>query len=272
LGINEEFPLYIFISAPAQIDEKQSHNNRIALLGFTAGSIIHDFNNILMMIISNAEIIRSNLNNPEKSEKAIDRIIKASDRAGELINGIEKITRRDIQSQPGPVNIFKTVNETVNEFEIILSENMSMEKNIDENTAEIIADETEIYQLLMNLLSNSVKAVKQAGDEKKLKISLENFEPENFLLAEGLPESLRKGKYVKLSVSDSGAGIPRKTLEKIYEPFFTTALNGKGSGLGLAIVKDIVNKNKGEIIVNSTPGEGTVFNVYLPALEKKRRK
>jgi signal transduction histidine kinase len=170
------------------------------------------------------------------------------------------------------VNIFKTVNETVNEFEIILSENMSMEKNIDENTAEIIADETEIYQLLMNLLSNSVKAVKQAGDEKKLKISLENFEPENFLLAEGLPESLRKGKYVKLSVSDSGAGIPRKTLEKIYEPFFTTALNGKGSGLGLAIVKDIVNKNKGEIIVNSTPGEGTVFNVYLPALEKKRRK
>lgn len=255
---------FIFIAAPASISSKLKHSNRIELLGFIAGAITHDFNNILMMIMSNAELAGGLYSGGGKVDNALKRIINTGSHARHLVENIERFYKRRDKTEYTILSLKKVVKEAADEIEIILPSNIIFEKNIAESLRPVRGDETEIYQIILNLCMNAVNAMREKKGSGRLILSLSNVEPENDLITEGLSLRDKKSSSVKLSVADTGTGMDENTVNKIYEPFFTARLDGKGSGLGLAIVKDIVDGMGGEICVRSTPGEGTAFDVYFP--------
>jgi len=259
---------FIFIAAPASISSKLKHSNRVELLGFIAGAITHDFNNILMMIMSNAELA-GGYSGGEKIDNALKRIINTGSHARHLVENIERFYKRHEKTEHTPVCIRKIVQEAAEEIEIIMPPGIDFEKNIADSVWSVRGDETEIYQIILNLCMNSVNAMREKKSNSRLALSLSNVEPENELITEGLSIQEKKTSCVKLSVSDTGSGMDENTINRIYEPFFTARLDGKGSGLGLAIVKDIVDGMGGEICVRSTMGKGTSFDIYLQRCSDK---
>lgn len=253
---------FMFIAAPASISSKLKHSNRVELLGFIAGAITHDFNNILMMIMSNAELAGA-YSGGGKIDSALKRIINTGTHARHLVENIERFYKRREKTEHSPICLDKVVREAADEIEIILPQGIEFEKNIASPVWPVLGDETEIYQIILNLCMNSVNAMREKKGESRLRLSLSNVEPENELITEGLPLRQSKTSCVRLSVSDTGPGMDENTVNRIYEPFFTARLDGKGSGLGLAIVKDIVDGMGGEICVRSVSGEGTSFDIYL---------
>ncbi|OGV39114.1 MAG: hypothetical protein A2020_13545 [Lentisphaerae bacterium GWF2_45_14] len=260
---------FIFIAAPSSISSKLKHSNRVELLGFIAGAITHDFNNILMMIMSNAELAGGLYSGGGKVDNALKRIINTGTHAKHLVENIEYFYKRREKVRRSPLCLKKIIQDAADEIEIILPANISFEKNISESTWPVRADETEIYQIILNLCINAVNAMRDGESGGRLIISLNNVDSENELIIEGLSDREKISSFVKLSVSDTGIGMDMKTANRIYEPFFTARLTEKGAGLGLAIIKNIVDEMDGEISVRSAPGKGTTFDIYFRRCSKE---
>ena len=234
------------------------HARKMESIGRLAGGVAHDFNNMLSVIIGNADLCLTHENISGSCLESIQEIIKASHRSANLTRQLLALARKQT-SVPTVLNLNDAVSGMLKMLKRLISENIELAWIPHQELWNIHVDPSHIDQILANLTVNASDAISETGkitlktvntriDGKNL-ISMENYAP---------------GKYVMLSMQDTGKGMEKEILDHIFEPFFTTKQPGKGTGLGLATVYGIVRQNNGFINVRSSPGKGTTFEIYLP--------
>ncbi|MGD9366177.1 MAG: response regulator [Desulfobacteraceae bacterium] len=234
---------------------------KMEAIGMLAGGIAHDFNNILSAIIGYAELSIAQTSKTSELYGYLQQILQAGRRATDLIQRILTFSRKNEQ-EPQPVQIQKVLKEVLDFIRASLPATIAIERRI-ESEAYVMGDATQIYQILMNLCANAGFAMRKKGGF--LRIRLSEMELDTATVA---PYSeMRPGRYVKLRVSDTGSGMTPEIKERIFDPFFTTKDKGKGTGMGLSLTYDIIKSYGGNITVESTPGQGAVFDVYFPAVK-----
>lgn len=234
---------------------------RMEAIAILASGIAHDFNNILFPITGYVEILLMDSAKGSESYKYLMNILKASDRAKKLINQILSFSRQT-QGETTPVLVQPIVKETLSLLRKTIPKTINIVQKIDMNCSRIMADPTQIHQIIMNLCTNAYQAMESSGGTLTVELCEADIDDN------ALPcfLDLKPGRYVQLLISDTGVGMEKKTLLKIFEPYFTTKKGGKGTGLGLSIVHGIVKKAGGDIKVISEPDRGTCFHIYLPVL------
>jgi len=241
-------------------ESRMQQSQKLQAIGTLAGGIAHDFNNILSGILGYAELALITGEHDEEMEKFLREIIKAAQRAGDLVGQILTFSRQtEVELRPilpGPVleEASKLLRASAPAF-------IDMRLEIDSRSA-ILAEPTQIHQIVMNLFTNAVHAIGQAHGA--ITIELQDFvADEDFTRAH---PDMRPGKHVALRVSDTGSGMEPEVVDHIFEPFFTMRSQGKGTGLGLSVVHGIVRSHGGFITVRSEPGKGSRFCVHLPVV------
>ncbi len=247
----------------ARLESQLLQSQKMEAIGTLAGGIAHDFNNVLTAILANAEMITLELPryrvSPQLHESA-GTIMTAAGRARELVKQILTFSRRQSVERtllaPGPVvrDALKLVRST-------LAPGLTLEVHLSD-TPQVLANEAQLHQVILNLCTNAAHAVDARSGV--ITVSLDALEVGPGKPPGGTP-ALGEGRYIRLAVRDNGCGMASPTLARIFEPFFTTKPTGEGTGLGLAVVHGIVHAHQGVIVAESTPGQGTLFTVYLPA-------
>lgn len=231
-------------------------------IGALAGGIAHDFNNILFPIIGFAEIMEEDIPVGSSLRESVEEIIVGAKRAKELVKQILTFSRQT-EHELTPLKPQLVVKEVIKLIKSILPTTIEIRQDIDGDCRTILADPTQIHQIAMNLITNSYHAMMDTGGV--LSITLQNVDfPDHYN-----DLKLAAGPHVLLSIKDTGMGMNDSTLGKIFDPYFTTKPKGKGTGLGLSVVYGIVKEYGGDIKVTSNPGQGSVFDVYLPALKRE---
>ncbi|NTU59587.1 MAG: PAS domain S-box protein [Deltaproteobacteria bacterium] len=228
-----------------QIEVRLRHAQKMEAMGTLAGGIAHDFNNILMPIMVHAELALMRVDDVERTREDLKEILASAGRAASLVNEILVISRRDPDRPLAPVPLAPLVKEATKFLRASLPATIEIRTEIDPSCGHVLADPSQLHQVLLNLCTNGAHAMKGRGGV--LTVSL-----------------ARATGEVRLTVRDTGAGIPADVLPRIFEPYFTTKPPGEGTGLGLAIVHGIVTKLGGEIRVESEAGAGTAFEIRLP--------
>jgi signal transduction histidine kinase len=247
--------------SPGQSDgeplTKQARKQRLELLGTFACGVAHDFNNLLAVINLNLELA-SGETGDAMGKRLVD-LRKATERASELTRHILGFCREE-QPERRPIQLQSVTAETLRMFRPNLPQAVVVEARIDPLAPKVLANGCQFQQVLMNLLVNAAHAMENRSG--RLTVGFDTAELENPAFA-AFP-GLRSGLYVRITVGDTGCGMSAETVRQIFNPFFTTKRGG-GSGLGLAMVQHIVKCHEGAITVQSSPGLGTTFTVYLPA-------
>ncbi|NQV83077.1 MAG: PAS domain S-box protein [Rhodospirillales bacterium] len=233
--------------------------DKLNTIGTLAGGIAHDFNNILTPIIGYSHMALSELEKGSQVHSDIQRVVKGAGRAKELVNQILTFSRRG-ELEMASVRPNKIVKEALKLIEASCPANIEVNANIDDECPLVMGDQSQLHQVVMNLCTNAFRAMKEEGGV--LAVVLEPFDvgPK---FTRHRKDSAR-GKYVKLSIKDNGHGMSPETLERIFEPFYTTRDVGEGTGMGLATVHGIVTGHGGEIFVDSQIDKGTTLDIYLP--------
>jgi PAS domain S-box-containing protein len=253
-------------------DLRQAH--KMEALGAMAGGIAHDFKNILTAILGNAEIALYHLAPGDPARPNLENVQKACGRAADLVKRILAFTRRTEHS-PQPVHVFSLVEETLKLLSPSLPAGIRICKDAVSHPEDmvVLADPTEIHQVLINLCTNAVHAMLPEGGVLLVGLSRVVVspagEPDGREHVPGWGSSLEPGQYVCLTVRDTGVGIAPAVIEKIFDPYFTTKPVGEGTGLGLSVVQGIVRANGGAITVESQPGKGATFRVFLRAINNR---
>ncbi len=235
-------------------------SQKMEAIGTLAGGIAHDFNNILGAIIGYAEMAHEEVPAESITQECIDQILKAGERAKFLVDQILAFSRHaDVNKKM--LMIFPLVKEVVKLLRHALPATIRIKEDLRAKDAFIIADATQIHQVLMNLCTNAGHAMRERGGVLTIGLSEAVFDASQIFGH----DRLEAGSYVELSVSDTGSGIDSSIMDRIFEPFFTTKKKGEGTGMGLSIVYGIVKGCGGGIRVTSSPGAGTTFSLYLPA-------
>ncbi len=239
---------------------QQSH--RLEALGTLAGGIAHDFNNITASILGFAEMAQESLPSNSQPHEDLGHIISAAKRGKDITRQLLTFSRQTDQPK-SPMHIQPLIKETVALIRASIPANIDIRTNITPTTAYIIASPAQIHQMLINLCTNANRAI--GGQSGAIDINLEvvDITPTNTKMSPGLPP----GNYAKLTVSDTGSGITAEVLEHIFEPFFTTNSQGEGTGLGLSITHGIITDLNGIITVDSQPGHGSSFDIYIPTCQ-----
>ena len=234
---------------------------KMEAVGRLAGGVAHDFNNLLMAIMGYGELIRSSLIKDDPLYEYSEDILKATERAASLTQQLLAFSRRQVM-QPQVLNLNRVVADLEKMLRRLIGEHIDLEIVAGPDLGPVKADPGQIGQIIMNLAVNARDAMPTGG---RLILSTANIE---FAASHKCRfETIPPGRYVRLSVTDTGSGMDAETLDHIFEPFFTTKEVGKGTGLGLPMVYGIVKQNGGCIDVESQPGQGTTFKIYLPRLE-----
>ena len=233
---------------------------KMEALGTLAGGIAHDFNNILSPIVLLAEIGMTQLAEGDPLRTAFERILKSANRAGALVRQILSLSRRHETDQPIPLRLSDILLECLTLLRPSLPSTIDISMVMDTERDVVLADPTQVHQLLMNLCTNSAWAMRGSGGTLRLGVKEHDVDSRG---DGGFPDA-RPGAYLLLSVLDSGHGIRPENLERVFDPFFTTRTDGSGTGLGLAVVMNIVTRLRGAIRVRSDPGQETCFEILMP--------
>jgi nitrogen-specific signal transduction histidine kinase/ActR/RegA family two-component response regulator len=245
-----------------EIQQRAQQQERLAAVGQLAAGIAHDFNNILTVIIGFAELARYYHDIDTRLQEIMDRIIKQGKQAGDLIRQIMDFGRQSV-TEKYFVDLVPVVHEHISLLERIIPENIRIELDIKPGKYTLKADPTQIQQVLTNLAVNARDAMLDGGT-LIFELYLVTFTP-----GERLPcPDLSPGEWIALAVSDTGSGIAPEIMPHLFEPFFTTKEINEGAGLGLAQVYGIVKQHGGDVEVNSRPGQGAAFTLYLPVSTK----
>lgn len=250
------------ITERKRLEKQLLQAHKMDAIGTLAGGIAHDFNNILGAIFGYAELAQMNLSENNTIKEYIEQILAASDRAKGLVRQILAFSR---QSKPEkiPVDIGIVVKEALKLLRATLPANIEIRKNVKTNQGSVMADQTQIHQIMMNLCTNALHAMEKNGGILEVflaPVELNTDEAAAYC-------DLKPGRYLKLTVMDSGHGMDSATLTRVFEPYFTTKELGVGAGMGLATVHGIVQDHGGAMKVNSEPGVGTSFYILLPYIE-----
>ncbi|NOX80717.1 MAG: response regulator [Deltaproteobacteria bacterium] len=237
---------------------------KMEAIGTLAGGIAHDFNNILAAIMGYADLAKDELPADSRAVKRIDAVLKASSRARDLVKQILAFSRKEEQDR-APLQLHLLVKETLKLLRASIPSTIEIRRDIDPNSGHILAEPTQIHQVLMNLCTNAAQAMDEKGGV--LFVGLDCLELKEKDLKD--QEDPRPGLYVRLTVKDTGCGIDPAIMDRIFDPYFTTKEIGKGSGMGLSVVHGIVKSHDGKITVVSKPDQGTTFKVYFPRVEEE---
>lgn len=248
-----------------QLEMQLQQTQKMEALGTLAGGIAHDFNNILAAIIGYTEIAVADIDPASSIRNYLKRVLEAGERARDLVKQILAFSRQG-EMEPKPVQVKLIVKEVLKLLRASLPATIDINQVIETDSA-VMADPTQIHQLMMNLGTNAGYAMGEAGGT--LTVTLEQVVLDETFCCQQV--DLHPGAYLKLSVTDTGNGIAPEHLSKIFDPFFTTKPKGEGTGMGLAVVHGIVTALKGTISVDSKADQGSRFDVYLPAMEGHAR-
>lgn len=250
-----------YLAAVAEKDKAEAQllqAQKMESIGTLAGGIAHDFNNILYPIIGFAEMSIEDLPENHSVRENLEDILQGAKRARDLVKQILLFSRQK-EVNHKPIRIQPVIEETLKLLRSTIPANIDIQKDLNQDSDYVSGDATEIHEIIMNLCTNAYHAMEETGGV--LKVDLNKAEPDPKF-------NLPSGKYCCLSVGDTGTGIPPEIIDAIFEPYFSTKQLGKGSGLGLSVIHGIVKNYKGAIDVESEPGQGTVFHVYLPVTTK----
>lgn len=237
---------------------------KLKALGTLAGGIAHDFNNILGAIIGFADMAKDDVPRGTVARENLAEVLTAARRAKDLISQILAFSRAG-RAKPVPVQIDAVVEEALAMLRGALPAHIEIFREID-CTSVLLADETQIHQVLINLCKNAADAMEDTGGI--LRVSVAEVDVDRDCSIRHAP--LQTGPHVRITVEDTGCGMSRQVQQRIFEPFYTTKEVGKGTGMGLSVVHGIVSSYGGAIAVESTPGEGSRFDVFLPVAENAR--
>jgi PAS domain S-box-containing protein len=247
-------------AARASLEAQLRESQKMEALGTLAGGVAHDFNNALAIILGNVELARQDVGPGHAALGSLTEIGKASRRAKDLIQQILTFSRRQ-NVERKPTSLALMVVESARLLRATIPVGVSLSVDCRADTPAVLADATQVEQILLNLFGNALHAIQDQERPGRIEIRLE---PHTQSEARG---ELRPGRYACLTVLDNGSGMDEAMRARVFEPFFTTKPVGKGTGLGLSVVHGIVHAHEASIEVESTPGKGSEFRIYFPAVE-----
>jgi nitrogen-specific signal transduction histidine kinase/CheY-like chemotaxis protein len=249
------------ITGRKQLEERIRQAQKLDAIGTLAGGIAHDFNNILAAIGGYTELARMAVSENPDALGDLDAVLQAVRRATDLVRKILTFSRQQAPERRA-VELAPLVREAFGLLRATIPTTIDFDMRIAPDAPTVLADASQIHQVLMNLGTNAWHAMR--GHTGCITVSLDRTIADAALVTQ-LPK-LRPGAYAHLSLRDTGSGMSEDTLRRIFEPFFTTKAQGDGTGLGLAVVHGIMDTHGGAIAVESTVGVGTVFDLYFPAI------
>jgi PAS domain S-box-containing protein len=247
------------------LQEQLRHAQKMEAIGTLAGGIAHDFNNILGIIMGYMELAKRESPENERTARHIKEALNACRRAKDLTRQILSFSRTNDRAERLLLDVRTIVKQVVGFFKASLPSSIEVHQSISSRECSVLAHPTQIHQMLTNLCANAAHAMRERGGILQVSLANVDFDP----LAVPPHPGIRPGAYVRLSVADMGEGMDSATLERIFDPYFTTKGSGNGSGLGLSVVHGIVKSHDGVIGVSSEVGKGTIFHVYLPRSDRE---
>ncbi len=235
---------------------------KIQAIGTLAGGIAHDFNNILFPIVGYTELTMDEVSEDSVAHKNLEEILKAAHRAKNLVQQILTFSRQSDQERK-PIKVQNIITETLRLLRASIPASIEIIHKIQDDCGHIMGDPTQIHQVIMNLCTNAYQAMQDKGGKLEVILTEIDVGYEEMIDKVGM----QPGKHLRLLVKDEGCGMEASVLDRIFEPYYTTKEQGKGTGLGLSVIHGIVKNHRGDITVKSTPGKGTIFQVYLPLIE-----
>lgn len=248
-----------------QLERQLRQVQKMKAIGTLAGGIAHDFNNILSSILGFTELALLKLPDDLPQRRYLDEVYKAGNRAKELVRQILVFSRQSGEDRSA-VDVHAIVSEAVALLEASLPDSVTLRARLDEGSGAVLADPVQMHQVVMNLCHNAIHAMEENGGTLEIHLRGEQFETP-WRTPQG---EIAAGSYAVLTVSDTGHGMAPSVAERIFEPFFTTKKVGEGTGMGLAIVHGIVSALDGAIAVETAPGAGASFHLYLPRHRQTR--
>jgi PAS domain S-box-containing protein len=258
---------YLFdISEPKRLEEQLRQSQKMEALGTLAGGIAHDFNNILGVILGYAEIIESGAEPDSGLSRRVGEISRAGRRARDLVTQILNFSRQGPQERHA-MTLTPLIKEALKLLRSSVPTNVAILPRLETDRDQVMADPTQMHQILLNLCGNAAYAMQDTGGT--MTITLADVRPGDTALP---PEDLGKAeRFVRLSVADNGPGIDPDVAERVFDPFFTTKRQGEGTGMGLAMVHGIVKRHDGYLELENRPGHGATFHVFLPRSSEMAR-
>src|SRR5262249_32392486 len=242
-----------------QLETQLRQSQKMQALGTLVGGIAHDFNNILGVVLGYAELTLQTVPRESMASNHLKKIIVAGERARHLVQQMLTFSRQAKQERQ-PLQLHLLVKEVLELLRAVFPATITLRQEVDLHTSTVLADPTQMQQVLMNLCTNAAHAMRQTGGVLEVRLDAVDFAAES-----ALPHlELKPGQYIRLTVGETGHGMPHEVRDRIFGPFFPTKDVGEGTALGLAVVHGIIPEHGGAITAESTPGQGTTFVIYLP--------
>ncbi|WP_136810348.1 hybrid sensor histidine kinase/response regulator [Desulfosediminicola flagellatus] len=251
-----------------KLESQLRQAQKMEAIGSLAGGIAHDFNNILSAIIGYTELAGIHLQQYDKSKKPtvthdLEGILRSADRAKQLVQQILSFSSKKT-GELAPVDIKSLIVETSKMLRALIPTTISIEHDFQIANSTILADEIQLSQVIMNLGTNAYQAMRNTGGTLLFELMETAIQHDDIFYSH---LGLRPGPYIILRVTDTGCGMNKKTVDKIFDPYFSTKRKEGGTGLGLSVVHGIITQHKGHISVYSEPGKGSTFWIYLPTMQ-----
>ncbi len=249
----------------AKLEAQLMQLQKMETIGTLAGGIAHDFNNILTPILGYTEMALEEIEEDSTLRFDIEQINHAALRAKDLVKQILTFSRQ-MEVEKKPSDLKEIIEEVLNLVKASLPKNIEVITDLDPDCGTVMVDTTQIHQVIMNLCTNAAHAMTPDGGTLTITLKEEELDAEKVKRL----NKITPGKYACILVKDTGIGMDKQTMARIFEPFFTKKEVGVGSGLGLAVVHGIINSYRGAITVDSEPGKGTEFSIYIPLFQEKQ--
>jgi len=249
--------------ALAESERQMQQVLKLQSIGTLAGGIAHDFNNILFPIIGYTELAMDDIPEEGPARKSLEEVLKAASRAKELIQQILTFSRRNGHERK-PIRVPIIILEALRLLRASIPKTIDIITDVEENCSPIMGNPTQMHQVVMNLCTNAYQAMRETGGKIHVRLGEVNIGYEEMVQRIGI----KMGPHLHLVVQDDGVGMDATVLERIFEPYYTTKEPGKGNGLGLSVIHGIVKNHGGFITVESLPGQGSSFHVYLPTIDE----
>jgi len=246
-----------------KLEEQLQQTQKMEAIGTLAGGIAHDFNNILGAIMGYTEMLALDIPDSVDLQKKVQQILKASDRAKELVHQILSFSRQHDQERK-PVQMHLIIKEALKLLKASLPSTIDIRQQVSTKRSTVLANPTQIHQVLMNLCTNAHHAMRDTGGVLTVKLYTEEVSADH-----ALQYDLAEGHYLVLAVEDTGHGMSLTTKERIFDPYFTTKKKGEGTGLGLSVIHGIMKAHDGAVVAESEVGRGSTFMAFFPMTEDK---
>jgi PAS domain S-box-containing protein len=263
-GTVSKLTIYHDITQIKTIEENLRQAEKMESIGTLAGGIAHDFNNLLYMIVGNTELALEDIPKWNPAYANLEEIKSASLRAAGIVKQLLNFSRKTDQKMI-PIKAVAVIKDSLKFLRSTIPATIEIHQHLPEDDIVILADSTQINQAMMNLCINASQAMEETGGNLNITVKLTRSETKKTNGFEGLTP----GKYLKITLTDTGPGINPEIINRIFDPYFTTKAMGKGSGMGLSIVHGIVKNHGGAICVDSNLGKGTTFRLLFPVVDEK---